>query len=340
VWYLGGRARLRRAGELADTKVRTVTSGSTENEDKEVVLADLMQRNAGAGRLREMLAGSGPVLAPGAYDALTARLVEETGFGAVYMTGFGTAASLLGRPDIGLLTMSEMVDNARRIVEAVGVPVIADADNGYGNPINVIRTVREYETAGVAAIHIEDQVAPKKCGHMEGKHVIEASEMVEKVRAAVEARHSEDFVIIARTDARAVEGIEGALQRGRRYREAGADMLFVEAPQSEEEVAAVAEAFPDVPLLFNWLEGGESPPVPLERLKELGFRLIIFPLSTMLAATRSVREALAEIHADGSPVSIIEDRLLPFGEFTNFVGLPQIRRLEERFADEDVRTSR
>lgn len=259
-----------------------------------------------------MLSRPEPVLAPGAYDALSARLVEQTGFEAVYMTGFGTSASLLGRPDVGLLTFSEMVDNARRLVQAVEVPVIADADNGYGNPINVIRTVKEYEAAGVSAIHIEDQVMPKKCGHMEGKQVIEASEMVEKVRAAVEARHTEDFLIIARTDARAVEGMDGALERARLYRDAGADALFVEAPQSEEEVAAVAEAFPDVPLLFNWLEGGETPPVPLERLRELGFGLIIFPLSTMLAATRAVRETLARIHADGSPISLMEDRLLPF----------------------------
>jgi 2,3-dimethylmalate lyase len=303
-------------------------------------LADLMQRNVGPGRLRELLEGPEPVLAPGAYDALTARLVEQAGFEAVYMTGFGTAASLLGRPDIGLLSFSEMVDNARRIVRAVEVPVIADADDGYGNPINVIRTVQEYEAAGVSAIHIEDQVSPKKCGHLEGKEVIEASEMVEKVRAAVEARQSEDFVIIARTDARAVEGMDRALKRARLYREAGADVLFVEAPQSEEEVATVAEAFPDVPLLFNWLEGGETPPVPLERLKELRFRLVIFPLSAMLAATRSVSEALARIHADGSPISVAEDRLLPFGEFTAFIGLPEIRDLEERFEDEEVQSPR
>src|ERR687886_2140716 len=167
-----------------------------------------MRRNIGTGRLREMLSGPEPVLAPGAYDGLTARLVEGAGFEAVYMTGFGTSASLLGRPDIGLLTLSEMVDNARRIVQAVRVPVIADADNGYGNPINVIRTVREYEAAGVSAIHVEDQISPKKCGPMENKQVIEASEMVEKVRAAVEARQSEEFVIIARTDACAVEGMD------------------------------------------------------------------------------------------------------------------------------------
>ena len=297
-----------------------------------------MQRNVGPGRLREMLSGPEPVLAPGAYDALTARLVEQAGFGAVYMTGFGTSASLLGRPDIGLLTLSEMMDNARRIVQAVEVPVIADADNGYGNPVNVIRTVREYEAAGVSAIHMEDQVMPKKCGHMEGKRVISASEMVEKVRAAVEARGSGDFMIIARTDARAVEGLDGALDRARRYREAGADALFVEAPRGEEEIEAVAGAFPDVPLLFNWVEGGETPPVPLERLKELGFRLVIFPLSAMLAATRSVRETLATIRADGSPISIMEERLMPFGEFTDLIGLPEVRDLEARY--EEVRAPR
>lgn len=205
-------------------------------------MAGLMQRNVGAGRLREMLGGSEPVLAPGAYDSLTARLVEQAGFGAVYMTGFGTAASLLGRPDIGLLSFSEMVDNARRIVRAVEVPVIADADDGYGNPINVIRTVQEYEAVGVSAVHIEDQVSPKKCGHLEGKQVIQAGKMVEKIHAAVEARRSEDFVIIARTDARAFEGMNGALERARLYRDAGADVLFVQAPRNEEEVAAVGSS--------------------------------------------------------------------------------------------------
>jgi len=298
-----------------------------------------MQRNAGPGRLRELLSRPEPVLAPGAYDALSARLAEQAGFEAVYMTGFGTSASLLGRPDIGLLTFSEMVDNARRIVQAVGVPLIADADNGYGNPINVIRTVKEYEAAGVSAIHIEDQVMPKKCGHMEGKEVIKASEMVEKVRAAVEARHSEEFVIIARTDARAVEGMDGALERARLYREAGADVLFVEAPQSEEEVAAVAEAFPEVPLLFNWVESGKTPPVSLERLKELGFRLIIFPVSALLAATVSMREVFARIHAEGTPMRAM-DRLLLLGDFIDIIGLPEVHKLEECFSDEEVRTSR
>jgi len=270
-------------------------------------------------------------LAPGAYDALTARLIEQAGFPAVYMTGFGTSASLIGRPDVGLLTMSQMVDNARRIAQAVDVPVIADADTGYGNPLNVIRTVQEYELAGVSAIHLEDQVTPKKCGHMENKQVIAATEMTEKIRAAVEARSSSDFLIIARTDARAVEGLDSALRRARAYREAGADILFVEAPQNEDEVAQVARAFPNVPLLFNWAEGGKTPPMPLERLKELGYRLIIFPISAVLTAAKAVRGILAEIKTEGTPRRIFADGS-SFREFNEMIGLGEIQRLEKRFA--------
>jgi len=289
----------------------------------------------GAARLRELISRSEPVLAPGAYDALTARLIEQAGFPAVYMTGFGTAAALLGRPDVGLVTMSQMVDNARRITQAVDVPVIADADTGYGNAINVVQTVRDYERAGVAGIHIEDQVAPKRCGHMEGKQVIDGGEMAEKIRAAIEARSSPDFVIIARTDARAVEGLDATLRRGRLYREAGADMLFVEAPQTEEEVAAVAGAFPDTPLFFNWLEGGKTPPIPLARLKELGFRVIIFPLGAVLTVTKAVRRLLSQIREDGTPERATS-QMVSFEDFLQVVGLPEIRELEKRFATSRV----
>src|SRR6185312_12717200 len=226
-------------------------------------------------RLRELLASPAPVVAPGAYDALSARLIEQAGFHVVYMTGFGTTASLIGRPDVGLLTGSEMVDNARRIAAAVDVPVIADADTGYGNTINVLRTVQLYEQAGVAGIHLEDQVMPKKCGHMTGKVVIPAAEMVGKVRAAVEARQDPDFLIIARTDAAAVHGLNEAIDRGRAYAEAGADALFVEAPTSEEDIARVAAELRGVaPLVFNWAEGGRTPLLPVERIAELGFSLV------------------------------------------------------------------
>jgi carboxyvinyl-carboxyphosphonate phosphorylmutase len=281
-------------------------------------------------RLRELLAAGEPVLAPGVYDALGARLVEEAGFEAVYMTGFGTAASLLGLPDVGLLTMSEMVDQAHRIARACALPVIADADTGYGNAINVVRTVQEFERAGVAGIHLEDQVMPKKCGHMEGKQVISPDEMVMKIRAATAARQSRDFVIIARTDARAVEGLTAALDRARRYRDAGADMLFVEAATSDREIEAVASTLADVPLVFNWAEGGKTPPIPHDRLRELGFAIVIFPISTLLTAVASIRRALAEIAASGSPIPIM-DGIPTFAEFLEFIGLPEVNQLGQEF---------
>ncbi len=272
------------------------------------------------------------VLAPGCYDVVGAKLVEEAGFDAAYMTGFGSAASYLGRPDIGLMSLPEMVDNARRIVQAIEIPVVADADTGYGNSINVIRTVHEFEAAGAAAIHIEDQVMPKRCGHIEDKRVVPAAEMTAKIEAAVAARHSPEFLIIARTDARAMEGLDGALKRARLYREAGADALFVEAPQSEAEVEAVAQAFPDVPLLFNYAEGGKTPPLSYERLRSLGFSLVIFPLTLLLAATGAMRAALARVKADGTPIELLPS-MLPFEEFLTFIGLPEVRELEQRFAE-------
>jgi 2-methylisocitrate lyase-like PEP mutase family enzyme len=298
-------------------------------------LAKLLRDGSRETSLAALLRQERPLLAPGCYDALSARLVEEAGFSAAYMTGFGTAASRLGRPDVGLLTMSEMVDNVHRIVEAVDIPVIADADTGYGNPINVVRTVREYERAGVAAIHIEDQVAPKKCGHMEGKQVVAAPEMAQKIRAAVDARRSTDFLIIARTDAAAVEGLDAAVERGHIYREAGADLLFIEAPRSEQEIAAVAEAFKGVPLLFNYAEGGKTPAVDLSRLAELGFAVVIFPISTLLAATGAMRQVLARIRTDGTPRAVL-DELPSFTGFLDFIGLPEIRDLERRYAAEEV----
>jgi len=284
----------------------------------------------GARRLRELLSSPDVIQAPGAYDCLSARLIEAAGFPMVYMTGFGTSASYLGRPDVGLLGMSEMVDNARRIVDAVSVPVIADADTGYGNAINVIRTVQAYERAGVAAIHIEDQVAPKKCGHLEGKQVIPAAEMAQKICAAIDARNSSDFAIIARTDARAVEGLDRALERAHQYREAGADILFVEAPENEREIETIATTLHGVPLLFNWAEGGKTPPVSLKRLHELGFRIVIFPISALLIATQAISKALATIKQDGTPVSLMA-HMRPFRQFVNSLGFAAIREIEKRF---------
>jgi len=301
------------------------------------VTGRLTRRPGGAVRLRALLESGRTIVAPGAFDPLAARLVEEAGFPAVYMTGFGTSAALIGRPDVGLLTMTEMAASAGRIADCVDIPVIADADTGYGNALNVIRTVGAYEAAGVAGIHIEDQVAPKKCGHMEGKQVIPAEEMAQKIRAAVEARTQPEFVIIARTDARATEGLERALRRGRMYREAGADVLFIEALTSEAEAEEAVRAFPGVPLLFNWAEGGKTPPISLDRLRELGYRIVIFPLSTLLAATGAMRRILLQIAQAGTPAAVIRE-FPTFAEFVDFIGLPQVHQAEQRYAVKPAET--
>jgi 2,3-dimethylmalate lyase len=296
-------------------------------------VADLLSTGrAPRARLRELLSAGPPVMAPGAYDALSARLIEQAGFDVVYMTGFGTTASLIGRPDVGLLSGSEMVENARRIVAAVDVPVIADADTGYGNAINVVRTVQLYEQAGVAGIQLEDQVTPKKCGHMSGKQLIGADEMVGKLRAAVEARRDPDLLVIARTDAVAVTGTDDAIARARAFADAGADVLFVEAPTSEADIERVAAELRGVaPLVFNWAEGGRTPPLSLERITELGFSLVIYPIGTLLAATAGIRSLLATLRSDGVPTAALDD-LPAFGEFTDLIGLPEVQRLEQRFS--------
>ena len=283
-------------------------------------------------RLRELVTGPAPLVAPGAYDGLSARLIEQAGFDAVYMTGFGTTASLIGRPDVGLLSGAEMVDNARRIVSAVDLPVIADADTGYGNAINVVRTVQLYEQAGVAGIQLEDQVMPKKCGHMSGKLLIGADEMAGKLRAAVEARRDPDLLIIARTDAVAVTGTDDAIARARVFADAGADLLFVEAPSSEADIERVATELRGVaPLVFNWAEGGRTPPLSLERITELGFSLVIYPIGTLLAATAGIRTMLATLKRDGVPTAAL-DAVPTFGEFTDLIGLPEVQQLEQRFS--------
>jgi len=282
-------------------------------------------------RLRELLAGPELVVAPGAYDALSARLIAQAGFQAVYMTGFGTAASVLGQPDVGLLTMSEMVNRAAALAAVAGeIPLIADADTGYGNPINVRRTIREYEQAGVAGLHIEDQVWPKKCGHMEGKQVIPQDEMVQKIRAAVDARQDPDFVIIARTDANAVNGFEDAVRRGQAYRQAGADVLFIEAPRSIQELETLGKTFSGVPLLYNWAESGKTPLLPLNEIQALGFKLVIFPVSLLLAATHAMLNLLAVLKPGQTPAPFAE-QMVTFSQFTTLVGLPEIQALERRY---------
>ena len=292
---------------------------------------DLLSRRANPRRrLRELLSGGQLVPAPGVYDAMSARLVEAAGFPAVYMSGFGVTASLLGRPDIGLLGMSEMAQAARRIVSAVDVPVIADADTGYGNAINVIRTVQEYEAAGVAAMHIEDQVTPKRCGHMTGKQVVPTEVMIDKVKAAVAARLDPDLVLIARTDAAAVEGIDAAIDRALRYREAGADMLFLDALSSQEDIEKAATALAAEQMLFSWGEGGLTPPTTLDQLRGWGFNVVIFPVAALLASVSVTRLLLGQISSDGTPIRAMAG-LPNLTEFFGLIGLEEIDELGRRF---------
>ena len=279
--------------------------------------------------LRQLLAGKGIVVAPGAHDALTAKIIEKTGFPAVYMTGYGQAASHLGKPDVGLLTMSEMVARAANIVEAVNIPVIADADTGFGNAVNVMRTVREYEKAGVAAIQLEDQVAPKKCGHMTGRQVVPQAEMVGKIKAAVDARRDEELLIIARTDARTVHGIEEALARGKAYEEAGADILFIESPESLEEMKKITSSF-KVPVLANMVEGGRTPLLPVSELAALGYNLVIFPTASTYTMARAMTSLMESLRKTGTTAGMME-QMVTFTEFNELIGLPAIRELESTY---------
>ena len=280
--------------------------------------------------LRRMLDGPEIVVLPGAYDGLSARLAERAGFAAMFTTGFGFSASVLGQPDFGLLTMSETMDRVRHVVQAVTVPVVADMDTGYGNPLNVQRTVREVIAAGAAGIILEDQEWPKKCGHFEGKRVIAAEDHVAKLRAAADAREGDDLVIIARTDARAPLGLDEAIRRGKLYRDAGADVVFVEAPQSLDELRAVKAAIPDVPLFANMVEGGKTPLLTYAELQELGYKMVVFPLSALMAAAKAIEAVFAELYANKTTAAVV-DHLTPFHEFEKMVGVPALRAAEEKY---------
>jgi carboxyvinyl-carboxyphosphonate phosphorylmutase len=282
-------------------------------------------------KLRALLARTGQItLAPGAYDALTARLIEQSGFEAVYMTGAGVSYSSLAQPDLGLLSLTEMASRATQIVSATSLPVIADADTGYGNAINVLRTVQEYERSGVAALQLEDQVMPKRCGHMASKELISREEMVGKIRAAVYARRDPDLVIVARTDAIAVEGLEAALERAQAYEDAGADVSFVEAPRSVEEMRRI-NATLTRPTLANMVEGGQTPLLPAAILAEVGYRLVIYPGALTRFFAKAGLEFLGRLREEGSTESQL-DRMLSFEQLNDLLGLPQMRQLEQRFA--------
>lgn len=281
--------------------------------------------------LKTLLEKDELIQAPGAYDALTAKIVQAQGFPAVYLTGYGASVSMLGLPDLGFLTMTEMVGNAGRMADAVTIPLIADADTGYGNPMNVFRTVREYEKAGVAAIQIEDQVWPKRCGHMAGKNVIEAEDMAAKIRAAADARSTPDFLIIARTDALAVHGMDDAVRRAELYREAGADVLFVEAPRTREEMAEVPRRLPGVPLLINMAP--LTPNLPATELRDMGYRLAIYPGLCLAAAITAVTEETGRLKDTGRQRDFT-DWIQSFGALNEWLETPKYTAMEQKYKSE------
>jgi 2-methylisocitrate lyase-like PEP mutase family enzyme len=279
-------------------------------------------------KLRALIAKPGYTIVPGSYDVLTARLIELAGFEGVYLTGGGYSRSN-GYPDIGLLTMTEVTQWIARVVEAVDIPVIADMDAGYGNALNVVRAVREYEKTGVAAFHLEDQVSPKKCGHYEGKLLVSKAEMVGKIKAAVDTRRDADMVIIARSDARAVEGLQASIDRVNAYLEAGADVGFVEAPQSADELAAAAKQLIK-PSLVNIFEGGKTPPLPARELEAMGHRIGIYPSQTHRAAIAAAKKVLAVLKRDGDTAAI-EGELATFRDREDAVNSRRWQELETKY---------
>ena len=282
-------------------------------------------------KLRHLLAEPGIIVAPGAYDCLTARIIQQAGFPAVYMTGAGTSVARLGYPDLALATMSEMVANAADIVATVDVPVIADADTGYGGILNIQRTIRQYQQCGVAAVHIEDQEFPKRCGHLDNKRVISLEEMTPKIRAAVDARTDEDFVLIVRTDALAVTGWDDTLRRCEKYVAAGADVLFVEGIRSVEEAEALNASL-DVPLLYNFVETGKSPLIPAPELERLGFKMVIFPASAFLTVSKVVGDLMRELKQRGTTEHLL-DNMTGLVDCFDMMGLTEMLSRDALYAD-------
>lgn len=280
-------------------------------------------------RLKELILADDILVMPGAHDALCARIIQQTGFKAVTMGGYSAAAALLGQPDVSLLSMTEMVDCYRRAADSVDIPLFVDGDTGYGGVLNVRRTVKEMERAGAAGMFIEDQVFPKRCGHMDGKDVIPVSEMVAKVKAAVDARTDQDFVIMARTDALAVKGVDEAIERGNLYRQAGADLIFVEAPTSLEQMRRIT-AEVDAPTVANNIESGKSPLLSAAELEKLGYSVVVFPTSATYAAAAAFRGLMEVIRRTGTSAGF-GDRMVDFEQFSRLIGLWELRDLEKSF---------
>ena len=279
------------------------------------------------------LAGERIILAPGVYDLVTARIADQAGFAALYMTGYGVSASLLGLPDAGLATYTDMAGRVAAISGATGTPLIADGDTGYGGLLNVAHTVRGYETAGACVIQLEDQEFPKKCGHTPGRRVIPGAEMVARIKVAVDARAEPDFLIMARTDARTGHGLDEALRRAEAYAKAGADILFVESPESEEEMRRIAEAT-DLPLVVNMVEGGRTPLLPASDLQEMGYKIALFPVAVLLGAAEAARRLYAGIKEAGSTAGAGVP-LFDFDAFSRLMGFEEVWAFEEKWADED-----
>ena len=288
-------------------------------------------------KFRQLLKEPEIIMAPGAYDCLTARLIEAAGFPVVYMTGAGTSVAALGYPDLALATLTEMVANAAAIVEAVDLPVVADADTGYGGMLNIQRTIRQYERAGVAAIHLEDQEFPKRCGHLDNKRVISSEEMTGKIKAAADARTDDDFVIIVRTDALAVTGWDDTMDRCEEYVEAGADMLFVEALRNPEEAGKVAARF-EIPLMYNFVETGKSPLIPAAELERLGFKMVIYPVSAMLTVCNVVGEVMRQLKDRGTTEHLMDNMVSVVDAF-ELVGLSPMLERDASYSNTAVRAA-
>jgi len=281
--------------------------------------------------IRQALAQHGQLIMPGVYDALSAKIAGRAGFEVIFITGYSLSATLLGEPDFGLLTQTEVVSAAQRICSVVDTPVIVDADTGYGNAINVRRTVQELIRAGAGGIFLEDQIWPKRCGHMKGKQVIPLNEHVKKIQAAVEAKGDRDFFIVARTDSRQALGLDEAIKRGQSFKSAGADAVFIEAPESKQEMKEIARQVPG-PLVANMLERGVTPLMEPKELKELGFDLVVWPLAPLYAVAKSLTDVYTTLRRNGSTIRIL-DQLMPFDEFNGIVGLNEKYALDAKYKD-------
>ena len=277
-----------------------------------------------------MLKEKGPLVIPGVYDAMSAKIAEKTGFKAMFQTGYGTSATLFGMPDYGFISSTETIDNARRICSAVSVPVIVDADTGYGNALSVWKLVKELESAGASGIFLEDQRWPKRCGHMQGKEVISQEEYAEKLGAAIDARSSKNFIIVARTDARASEGLDAAIERGIYNKKLGADAIFIEAPKSVKEMKKIGRSI-NAPLVVNMIEGGATPISSAENLYKMGFKIILYPLSVLFANTFATINILNELKKAGTTTKL-KNKLVSFDQFNDLVELRKFRRLEKKYS--------